>query len=264
MDKYVIQPLKRLLHDRSFVICFLFLAISAGGLRATTNWLGMHLIKLPLKLQKSLDELDVDKLAPYRLSEGAKSKIRIEDQDVLAELGTEDYIQWMLVNSQLAETAPARHVMLFVTYYTGDPGQVPHVPEVCYTGGGGVVNTKSKENIHVINSEGKQETIPLRILDISSSDGRKVKVAYFFSVNGGYESDRNLLRMRLRNPVNKYAYFSKVEMVFHKGGELTVAETVKAAEDLSRRVVPVLVKEHWPKWPPEENNESKDNVSVKD
>ena len=43
-------------------------------------------------------------------------------------------------------------------------------------------------------------------------------------------------------------------------GASRIPEIAKAMEDLSQRLVPVLVEEHWPKWPPED----KDDVSVKD
>ncbi|MCD6395527.1 MAG: hypothetical protein J7M40_18745, partial [Planctomycetes bacterium] len=114
-----------------FLICLTVLALAAGFKEAVIEWSGAKLKKLPIALRKSLDDLDESKLSPYRVVR--KSQI---DPVVLNELGTEDYIQWVLDDTEADTLSPTRYCSLFITYYTGDPDRVPHVPEECFTGAG--------------------------------------------------------------------------------------------------------------------------------
>jgi len=255
MDEYVIQPLKRLFRERAFLVCLLFLAVSAAGVQVGAKRLGLHFVKLPLALQNPFDKLDEAKLAPYQVIR----KLRIENEDIIAELGTEDYLQWFLEDPSVAKTDPARIMMLFITYYTGDPGQVPHVPEVCYTGAGSQITDRENQKIQILDNEGEPVTIPVLVLSESrriQGLDRSSKILYFFGANGGYVSSRNGLRLRLNNWYDKYAYFSKVEVSFPNGDGMNTEAAVKAVEKLMRKLVPILTAEHWPIWPPVEEVES--------
>ncbi|MCK5269787.1 MAG: exosortase-associated EpsI family protein [Sedimentisphaerales bacterium] len=255
MDEYVIQPLKRLFRERAFLVCLLFLAVSAAGVQVGAKRLGLHFVKLEVALQRPFDELDEAKLAPYRVAR----KLLIENEDIIAELGTEDYLQWYLEDPGVAKTDPAQMLMLFITYYTGDPGQVPHVPEVCYTGAGSRITDREDQKIQIRDNEGQSVTIPVRILsEARTIQGRErtSKILYFFGANGGYVSSRNGLRLRLNNWYDKYAYFSKVEVSFPNGEGMSTEAAVKAIEKLMRKLVPILVAEHWPIWPPVEEKKN--------
>ena len=249
MQEYVIEPLKRIIRDRKFVLCSLVLAFSAGSMQVVAKTLGLHFVKLSVPLQNSLDDLDDSRLSPFLV----KSKNKIENEDVVAELGTEEYIQWILEDPGAGENEPGHYISLFITYYTGDPDVVPHVPEVCYTGAGNTITKRSGAVIEYTNGEGLVEEIPVRVLTISSPksyDSLDSKVVYFFSVNGHLEGDRSMVRFRLNNWFDRYAYFSKVEMVFREGGKMTEDDVVSVVERLSQNLVPLLRDEHWPVWPP--------------
>ena len=82
--------------------------------------------------------LDEKLLEPYKVLE----KSKIDNKDVLESLGTEDYLQWILEDTTVDVLSPVRNCSVFITYYTGNPDQVPHVPEACYTGGGNEVKDK--------------------------------------------------------------------------------------------------------------------------
>jgi hypothetical protein len=71
-------------------------------------------------------------LRPYVV----KQKEQILNRDVLESLGTEEYLQWILEAPDAAPGSPTRFCSLFITYYTGNPDMVPHVPDECYVGGG--------------------------------------------------------------------------------------------------------------------------------
>ncbi|MHC4313372.1 MAG: hypothetical protein ACYSW3_13010, partial [Planctomycetota bacterium] len=87
--------------------------------------------KESLPLKKSLDLLDENDLSPYKVVK----KTEISDQDTLENLGTQDYIQWRLEDTDAAVDSTVHRCELFITYY-GLSDRVPHVPEECYTGGG--------------------------------------------------------------------------------------------------------------------------------
>jgi hypothetical protein len=49
--------------------------------------------------------------------------------------------------------------------------------------------------------------------DQSGAERISRSVAYFFHVNGGYESDSLAVRRRLQNLFEKYGYYAKVELM---------------------------------------------------
>ena len=250
-EEYIFRPWKGLLRDRAFIICSVFLILCGLVLQVSARWLRINFIKEPLPLQKLLADLDEQKLLPYKVLE----KQEIKNPDIIDELGTEDYLTWKLEDPSRDASDPVRKMDLFITYYTGDPGQVPHVPEVCYVGSGNMITKREESSIRIREKQGKEVDIPLTILTIEEpglSQNHELKVIYFFRANGSYENSRNGLRMRLNNLFNKYAFFSKVELAFGRGEDISLEEATQAAERLSEKLVPVLVEEHWPKWPPEE------------
>lgn len=244
---YTTGPLKRLVREPAFVVCTLTLAICAMGLQLGAEKMKLYFRKMPVPLQKTLDELDASKLVPFELVKAQK----IENEDVLEELGTEDYIQWELEDTSLKANNPLRRVRLDITYYTGDPGKVPHVPEVCYLGSGGRIKERIDREIHVLKANTKNDKIPVRLLDIelNSQFGQLNRVVvYFFKVNDTYRCDRNQVRRAQNNLHDKYAYFSKVEVSILHTGPISHEDALATAEKLHQKLVPILLAEHWPKW----------------
>jgi hypothetical protein len=227
----------------AFLICVVVLAIAAGASKK------FGVIKkefLPLK--KSFDGLDESRLAPYKIIE----KLKIENEDILKALGTQDYIQWVLEDTNAPAGSTVKRLMLFVTYY-GRPDRVPHVPEECYTGGGFQILAQDGVTFNVKNA-GFERKIEGEYRDFGSvkADFRqrldKFPVLYFFNVSGDYAGSRGKARFALnKNLFRKYTYFSKVELVFNQ----TLAtpsreEAVTAGEKLLAVVLPILEQEHWP------------------
>jgi len=256
VNEHVLKPLKRLIREPAFVVCCVVLALSGVVLQVAAQRIGMVFIKQPLELRKPLDELNESRLRPYRLVKN----ILIENMDVVEALGTKEYVQWVLEDEDAANDDPTKYVNLFITYYTGDPDQVPHVPEVCYQGGGANTEILADMEMQLPREGGGETIIPVRIMGVSlSSKGlmgrQETKVLYFFSANGDYKCKRNAVRFRLYKLTDKYAYFSKVELSFPKGGGMSLAEVLSAGTKLCRRLVPLLVEEHWPEWPPAETED---------
>ena len=126
-------------------MCVIVLAVASVSMSAIKSYLGVYMIKLALPLTKSFDLIDENRLGPYKVV----NKTKIENADILEELGTKDYIQWILEDTEAPKASASRYCSLFITYYTGTPDQVPHVPEECYFGSGSQWQSKESVNFEV-------------------------------------------------------------------------------------------------------------------
>jgi len=233
----------------AFLICAAVLAIAGSGMSVAVKSFGVYLKKEPLPLKKSLEFLDEKALAPYKVI----SKRKIENEEILKELGTEEYVQWILEDPDAEVGSAVSKCLLFITYYEL-PDQVPHVPEECYAGGG--YQKLASDNVTFeINKAGFEERIQGRYLVFGSTvsnhwRGKKFPVLYLFKVNGEYVSSREEARIALnKNLFRKSSYFCKVELAFNQtlvapGKE----EAAQASQKLLGVILPVLEKEHWPDW----------------
>ena len=237
----------------AFLICAAVLATAGIGMSIAIERFQIYLAKEPLPLKKSLALLDENGLGSYKVV----SKIKIENEEVIKSLGTEDYIQWVLEDSEVGPQSYVRRCLLFITYY-GLPDQVPHVPEECYIGGG-YQKFGSEVVVFEINRGGFSTEVPVRHLVFGRKDtaylrsGAKFGVLYFFKVNGLYANSREQARIILnKNLFRKSSYFCKVELAFNQMFAAPAKEeAVAAGEKLLTVILPILEKEHWPDW---ENN----------
>jgi hypothetical protein len=239
-----------------FLISFGLLVIFAGGMSCFKARWSITLIKKPLSLKEPFDMLDEKLLEPYKVLE----KSKIDNKDVLESLGTEEYLQWTLEDTMVDALSPVRDCSLFITYYTGNPDQVPHVPEACYMGGGFESDEKFGIDLNVgdINMPGISGNVKIPatglIFGRKSSEvwqaSVKFPVIYFFKVNGQYKGDRTSVRIALGDLTSEYSYFSKIEIKFFnlKGLYPEKAQAVEATEKLLKVLLPVLEKNHWPEW----------------
>ena len=249
VKEYITDPWKRLVREPAIMLCPIVLALSACGMLVGSQY--WHLRKEPLALRKTLDDLDPNKLSPYEVVALPK----IENEAIEEALGTQDYIQWQLVNKQLDTGHPFHTGFLFITYYTGNPDKVPHVPDWCYVGSGGVIEKKHEIYITApaCGVEDRNDRLRIRVLEIKiprrgmGGSDRKI-VSYVFSVNGAYACTRTEVRLKQRNWRDRYAYFSKVEVWFDQGAEASLEENLAAMKDVYQKVLPLLYSEHWPDW----------------
>ncbi len=227
----------------AFVICVAVLALAGAGMSLLTRALGVYMEKEPLPLRKPLCEMDERKLAPYRVL----ARRAIENEKVVASLGTEDYIQWVIEDPREPVTAAARKLLLFVTYY-GVPDRVPHVPEECYTGGG--YDCLDRADVTFQIGAG----VPGRFLLFRPPSGTldpqagQFPVVYLFRINQEYAGNRDETRLALnRGLFHKQSYFSKIELAFNQAvAAPTQEEAVATSERLLSVLLPLLEQEHWP------------------
>jgi len=242
----------RLYLQPAFLIGVLVLAAAGAGMSLTMQKLGIIFEKEPLPLKKSLELLDEANLAPYRV---VPPKQKIENPEILQSLGTQDYIQWVLEDSESQAGSPVNKCLLFITYYPL-PDRVPHVPEECWTGGGYQKLRSEAVTLNINNGAGFEVEIPAsylvfgpRTADLWQSSVR-IPNLYFFKVNGRYAGSRDEARLALnKNLFGKHSYFCKVELVFNMSSAApTKEESVAASEKLLAIILPILEKEHWPDW----------------
>ena len=239
----------------TFLLCVAVLAAASGTIAWIKSDEGIRIIKKAIPLKKSFDLMDEKALGPYKVID----KQKITNKDIIESLGTEDYLQWILEDIRVPFDSPVRNCSLFVTYYTGNPDQVPHVPEACYTGGGNERIDKFGVSFNINDNDGtgntKKKRIPATGLVFRSKSSEiwradtDFTVLYFFNVNGRYEGNRTEARIALgTNLGSEYSYFSKVEIKFFnvRFGYPTKEEAVAAAEKLLSVVLPVLERDHWP------------------
>jgi len=236
----------------AFLICALVLAAGGAGMSMTMKRLGIILEKEPLPLRKSLELLDEGSLSPYRI---VPPKLRIENKEVLKALGTSDYIQWVLEDSEEAAGSPVKRCLLFITYYRF-ADRVPHVPEECWTGGGYQKLRSEGVTFEINDNVNFEASISAKYLVFGPKktslwqDRVRIPNLYFFKVNGQYAGSREEARIALnKNLFGESSYFCKVELVFNRSSTVPGKEAaVRASEKLLSVILPILEREHWPEW----------------
>ncbi len=241
----------------AFLVCALLLLTAATTKSLVIQALGWQLAKHPLPLQKPLHEMDETALAPYIV----RHKASIDNPDVLATLGTEDYLQWLLVDPDAEPGSPVQFCSVFVTYYTGDPDRVPHVPDECYVGGGNIRKAGYVDTARLTRGgQDDPQILSYQHILFGGSDDSTLGgttdfyVAYLFHANGQYSGSRTETRRILgQNFLSKYSYFSKVEWHFYGNTPFGRVypdreQVVEASEQLLGVLLPVLERDHWPDW----------------
>lgn len=254
------------LANPGFAIGLVLLVALAAGFEVVVRQQGYQLGgKLPAPLTKPLPDLDQDRLAPFGLI-----KPLTLQPDMLDQLGTKDYIQWVIADpydkdGQLRRTTGdpewgtlrwPQKINLFVTYYTDKPEQVPHIPERCYLGSGHTLHSQVEDTVEIETPDGPK-TVKVLVLDFRRQGavtgmGHRI-VMYTFHANGAFRTTRQSVKRAVRDPRDKHAYFSKIELSVELASNLGegYANTERAVEALKRlfqTAVPVLLEDHWPDW----------------
>ena len=256
------QGLRDAFRQRAFVACVVVLGLCAAGLNATIAYLDVKLRKEALPLRQPLTILDRDPAAlrPYKVV----AKQGLENEMVVA-LGTDQYIMWTLEDTSRLKNDPYRYPVLAVTYYTGQPDQVPHVPEVCMVGNGYQPAGNWDEVVDVPALGDAHRQVPVRLLRFAKTElgvRQQPIVMYTFHANGRFRQGRKSVRFALGNPLERFAYFSKVEVSFAQrstlAGLLSTGakddtatdhqEALEASAAVLRKFLPLLVERCWPDW----------------
>jgi len=234
----------------AFGLCVAILA-SLTACVFLMKYMGGYLEKGPVALHRVLSELRRDQLAPYSVNHA-----EILPDEVTDSLGTKEYIQWYLEDPRRPVGDPLRYVGLFVTYYTGGRTQVPHTPERCHLGAGwSASQSPSILRFEIAGPDGGRQPVEAAALQFNKPGlvgEQKRTVVYTFYVNGAFTCDRTAIRLRLGDPRVSKCFYSKVEVSFTgRDGGVTnpdPQEAADAARQVFEVVLPVLVRDHWPRY----------------
>ncbi|MBK8269877.1 MAG: exosortase-associated EpsI family protein [Planctomycetes bacterium] len=231
------QTAKANLH---FALGMLVLLGASIGIQVAKAMGLLYIIKKPIPILKPLNDLDRGALAPYEVVELAPLS-----NEMLQELGTTEYINWVLREPGKGRQQ-GREITVSVTYYTDVQDQVPHVPEECWNQGGNF--TPASDTKMTLRSDELNEDIAVRRLAFYPA-GEMVKrnyVYYTICVNGKFCSDRNIVRLHMANRLDTHLYYSKVEIAFQDALEKNEPRLDEKARQLFDKVLPELMKSHWP------------------
>lgn len=225
-----------------FITAVVILGIAAILTGPVASWMKLKQRKEALPLKKPLHLMDEGALGPYRLI----SRNTLEPVVVEA-LGTKDYISWTLEDTDLKPGDPLKHVILFVTYYTGGSNLVPHTPDVCYLGAGySPGQPHENKEIDVRRLSRGDARLPIRICTFVKTaifDNESVSVVYTFQCNGKYVNTRTGVRLLINDLSDTYAYFSKVEVSFPGA---TREQSIEGSKKVFDYTLPLLMRDHWP------------------
>ena len=219
-----------------FIVAGSILLLALVALQSVLGALQLHTIKKAVPLREQLFLIPYE-IGPYRnvkeLEEPPLPK------EVEAELGTDKYIGRTYWDSRRKKTDTGSMVRLFVSYYTGTPDTVPHVPERCMVAGGakglGIyyreMDLSSARYYHITEGDddhrqlmarteqGHKVRMPTNEVTVRAFDSLMFSadspstVMYFFAANGRYIADPKGVRILVFDLRDKYAYWCKIELV---------------------------------------------------
>ncbi len=213
--------------------------IAAGAFLHVARASGkLYLLKKPAPLIRELDQMSAACAAPYLVRDR-----QVLSDELISELGTRQYAQWVLENPESRGTWQ-RVASMFITYYTGIQDQVPHVPEECYYQGNS--SQSASQDIEFRLPDGRVYSVR-RLSFVPPRGGTHVFVYYTFIVNGDMYCDRETVRWRMARETERYLYYSKIELCFQSPTDERPPPAMdEMAERLLGQIIPVLLKDHIP------------------
>jgi hypothetical protein len=219
----------------SFTIAVLVLGLAAVGLNGATKFMKLYFQKLPVSLSLPLKEVP-KQLGPWRFV-GMDKPL---PSDIEHTLGTEEYIFRTYVDTrvvkpdvmkaledvdletdvsaqerlqQIRQQYPAACLTMAVTYYTGLVDTVAHIPDRCMVADGYQPTTDPEVVTWDVKPHAPVEARYITFEDQTSRGAVNRNVAYFFHVNGEYESDPITgVRLRLQKLTERHGYYAKIEL----------------------------------------------------
>lgn len=242
-----------------FAVVALILLASASGMQLLANRMQGYFTKLPIPLKKPFHEFDRYKLGPEFSRHSDTDRIPPLSEDMVASLGTKEYAILILTDNERPDS-PLGRASVFITYYTGKPDMVPHVPDECMRSGGWERVWGPRHVDVVVPGVGApQDKVEVRVLTFEEQPSilrtgqrvRQMTVGYFFHTNGRFATTREGVRISQMNLTDRYAYYAKiqVEIMHPRLGENDNRQSeIAAIERVLRKLMPILLEDHLPDW----------------
>jgi hypothetical protein len=243
----------------SVIVAALVLVTSAIGMSVGIRAYGIYLAKLPIYAPENRTLNSIPDQTPRWVKVGQD---RIESADVVATLGTENYLSRTYVERNPKDPARPQAIELHLAYYTGMIDTVPHVPDRCFIGGGmtqgtnpvvlplafdrsrwfadpfapedaaqAVWRVRLADESRFTARPGQSVRLPfdpegvrMRIMGFDVPGGPRVFAGYFFIANGGHVANAQDVRLLAFNLKDDYAYYLKVQCT---------STTAESAEELA-------------------------------
>jgi len=226
------QSVQRAFRQPAFLLATVLLLAAAIGLNTAVARLQVHFKKLPLPLAHDLTTI------PKQFGNWVQVSVdQPLDAELQQELGTDKYIFRDYIDTsiftdpavvagfadknkveeermlaELVAQHPEGVINADVTYYTGLVDTVAHIPDRCYIASG----YEPTDYTEPVWDLGPGKRIGVRFINFEDQTGSAMSaknVAYFFHVNGHYQSDPEMVRATLQNLLVKYGYYAKVELM---------------------------------------------------
>jgi len=221
-------------------LAVILLAAGAAAMQVAKDYKILTVIKKPLPLRTPLNDLNRAALAPFRFEAS-----RAMSHDIVQELGTDQYIYWILSDPE-ARRGKDGQVSVFVTYYTDIQDQVPHVPEECYFQGAFIPGDDDTLTF-TLDSLGRDVTVRRLSFYPPKQTTQKSYVYYTICVNGDFYASRLPVRLRMGDRKETHLYYSKVEVSFNSLKNPILADLDERAQLVMDKVISELVNTHWPR-----------------
>lgn len=232
----------------AFITAMAVMVTCAVGMGAAIKAYGIFLEKLPVYAEGGrLVRAVAEETERWRRA----GPDRIESEATLETLGTDNYLTRDYIEKSPKGAEP-RRLTLHLAYYTGMIDTVPHVPEVCFVGGGldrtagpflvpipmdtsgwtaddgvppdfaGRVYRTRLSNEWSTDARGRRVRLPigltpesplmLRVTQYQDGQSRSLWAGYFFIANGGFTASAFDVRRLAFKLTDDYAYFLKVQV----------------------------------------------------
>jgi len=244
-----------------FYICVGMLLVAAATMQSVAAYFEVTFRKQAVPLKLPLDMIDQRKLLPdYRPH---RFQFPALGEELVANLGTDQYLQWNLTDQRRSREDPTSLTRLFITYHTGRPDPVPHYPKECLAASGMVLRDESEIKVTVPRPDGVEVVIPVSILEFELPGGgnaalgepggkqQRLVVGFFFYANGRYVTSREAVRLAVANLTDRYAYYSKIEVSFSDDDGRVLPDrdqAIEATRRLLHKLMPILWEDHYQDW----------------
>lgn len=236
------------------VVCVVVLVAAAASMKWLESMGRVIFKKDALPLKRPLTQFDRARLAPQYVPHA--EVVRPLSDETVQTLGTREYLNLILSDTTrpAGDRTAAAHV--FITYYTGQPDMVPHVPDECWLAGGYERVGAWDETVTAAGCRAPADRVPVRLMQFRAPHrlggaGRDFVVMYFFHCNGAYATTRDQVRLLQANLTDRFAYYAKFEIRFTDASLTQLAgreESIQALERLLPRLLPVVFEDHLPDW----------------
>jgi hypothetical protein len=242
-----VTSLIRIARQPAFIVVATILLVAAAGLGGAMEYMHLHFRKEAVPMARSFAVM------PPRLGKWMQVSIdsglshEIEETLATDKYLYRDYVDTSLLTKQEIDSFkdkspeeirgllapiraknPAAVLNVGLTYYTGLVDTVAHIPERCYIADG--YEPTVTNDTHWTALSGRPGADLVRSITFEDATPGRVSirrnVAYFFNCNGEYMNDSIAVRKRLANLLERYGYYSKVEI-----------QTLNLAPDESNRVM---------------------------